>query len=99
MGEEVLHCLVEAVGLLAGVLGQGAVQGQLHEDVRGGCPASSAAACRVGVGGGREGEVEQDLPVGVRVVGGDHVDGEPCGEALAQPVCGACRGFWRARGP
>ena len=38
VGEQVLHGPVEAVGLVAGVLGQGAVQGQLHEEFWGSAP-------------------------------------------------------------
>ena len=78
--------------LVAGVLGQGAVQGQLQEEFWA-LPRFLGGAADRGLDGGREGEVEQDLPVGVRVVGGDHVDGEPSGEAVARPVCGAAGGF------
>ncbi len=83
---------VEPVGLVAGVLDQRAVQGQLHEEFRA-LPRFMGSLADRGMGGGREDEVEQDLSCGVRVVGGDHVHGKPCGEALAQPVRGAAGGF------
>jgi hypothetical protein len=68
-------CLVEAVGLVAGMPVQGVADRLLQEGVR--ClPRSVGGGPEGGVRGGREGDVEQDLAACVWVVRGDDVEGQ-----------------------
>lgn len=83
---------VEAVDLLLGLFGQGAVEGQMQKAFE--ALARAAGAGREGgVGGWREGHVEQDLAAPVRVVGSDDIDGQPGAETMAQAVHGSVGGF------
>ncbi len=92
--EEALYGVIEEVGFVAGVLGQGAAEGGTKKL---GLPRLVGGVPDGGMEGGWEGEVEQDLAVRVRVVGGDRVDGQPCAEALAQAVRGPAGVFARTR--
>ncbi|MGW3600972.1 hypothetical protein [Streptomyces sp. NPDC005167] len=84
-GEELLHRTVEELRVSAGLMGQCAAHGLLHEDV-GALSLGIGCAADEGVGCGRESEVEEDLPAGIWVVGDDHVDGQQPVELAAQSV-------------
>lgn len=81
------HRGLDAVVLLAGVVGQGPVQGEF-EVLGGRVPGAAGGRAEGGVCGRWEVDVEQESAVCVRIVRGDHVDGQPVAEAAAQLLGG-----------